>query len=250
MKRAMLMLLDQSRKQREADALAAGLAAHGRTVSRSIQDPRAGDVLIVWNRMGHHNAQAKLFERCGARVIVAENGYLGAEWRGQRWMALSVGHHNGAGYWRAGGPERWDSWDVDLAPMRRPGGPTLLLAQRGIGEPALRAPERWTSDMSRRFMARIRRHPGTHIGVPLEDDLKGASAVVTWSSGAALRAMLLGLHCWHGMPGWIGAPASTHVGAQALDTSDRRLPMLRRLAWAMWTEQEVAAGAAFEGLLC
>lgn len=249
MTRAMLMLLDQPNKHREADAFAAGLREHGYSVHNAIPDPKRGDLLLIWNRMGKHHSEARRFEAAGARVIVAENGYLGAEWRGQRWFAMSVGHHNGAGRWPVGGPERWDSWGVELAPMRDLGGETVMLAQRGIGEQALRAPERWTDQTARQYGARLRRHPGTRKdGISLEQDLRGASAVVTWSSGAALKALVMGCHCWHGMPRWIGAPAATRVGAP-LNLNDRRLPMFQRLAWAMWSEAEAASGVAFGGLL-
>lgn len=261
MPRAQVMLLGQPSKRLEADAFAAGLRACGFTVHASIEQPRRDDVLVVWNRMGPNDAAAKRFAAAGAHVIVAENGYLGAQWRGSRWFALALGHHNGRGRWPAGGPERWDSWGVELAPMRPvqffddterfnmiKGG--VLLAQRGIGEPAMRAPSTWNAETARFFGFRIRRHPGNGgaAAVPLEQDLRDAAVVATWSSGAALRAMLMGVHVLYGMPGWIGASAATLVG-QKLDQSDRRLAMFRRLAWAMCDESEAVSGAAFERLL-
>lgn len=240
MSRAMLMLLAQPRKHEECAQFEAGLHAAGYSVHREIRDPKPGDVLVVWNRAGLHNTQAKRFEAAKATVLVAENGYLGSEWRGERWYALAKGHHNGRGRWPAGGPERWDSWGVKLAPMRTLCGETVVLAQRGIGEPSMRAPDRWADDAARRFRGRIRRHPGaTGLGPTLEHDLRHTSVVVTWSSGAAIKAMLAGCWCWHGMPGWIAAPASTAIGSHELLRADRRLPMLQRLAWAQWSASEV-----------
>jgi rare lipoprotein A len=81
--------------------------------------------------------------------------------------------------------------------------------------------------------------------VPLERDLAAACVVATWSSGAALLAMVMGLHVLHGLPGWIGAEAAAPVGHR-LRPADNRLSMFRRLAWAMWNEQEAASGEAFD----
>jgi hypothetical protein len=35
------------------------------------------DVLLIWNRMGMGGAVAQAFEGVGAKVIVAENGWIG-----------------------------------------------------------------------------------------------------------------------------------------------------------------------------
>jgi hypothetical protein len=243
------MLLAQPNKHAEAALFAAGLEACGFTVHARIDDPKPGDVLVVWNRMGAHHTHAKRFEQARATVLVAENGYLGAQWQGRRWFALSRSHHNGRGRWPQGGPERWASWGVELAPMRGLMGETVLLAQRGIGEPDLRAPDHWTAETARSMRARIRRHPGTSTtGPSLAEDLANAAAVVTWSSGAALQAMLMGCWCFYGMPGWIGAPAATLVG-RGLSPVDLRLPMFERMAWAMWDIDEVARGDAFREVL-
>jgi hypothetical protein len=260
-KRAQIHLLQQPNKAREAAAFTAGLEACGYTVHERIAEPTPDDVFLSWNRMGAANTEARRFEAAKARVIVAENGYLGAVWsRPGRWFAMALGHHNGAGRWPVGGPERWESWGVEMDPMRTiefyddtprfnmiKGG--VMLAQRGIGEPALRPPERWTEQTARSLGFRIRRHPGISQSMPLLfDDLRGVSVVATWSSGAALKAMLLGVHVIHGMPGWIGAQASTPFGSP-INPHDRRLAMFRRLAWAMWHEEEAAAGVPFRRLL-
>ena len=65
------------------------------------------------------------------------------------------------------------------------GGEVVILPQRGIGSPSVAMPMHWLRDVSK--LGRIRRHPGRHVGPPLEDDLRNARAVVTWGSGAAVR---------------------------------------------------------------
>jgi hypothetical protein len=74
--------------------------------------------------------------------------------------------------------------------------------------------------------------------------------VVTWGSGAALKALAMGVPVFHTFPQWIGAGAANPLGSD-LEKPFRgdRLPMFRRLAWAMWPLHELESGAAFAALL-
>jgi len=236
------------------EAFAAGLKALGYAPSFRVTDnPRPGDVLVIWNRMGEGHSRAREFEAAKAKVLVVENGYLGKEWRGEQSFAIAQGHHNGAGRWPDGGPERWDSRGVDLAPWREPGGECVILAQRGIGEPGLRAPDGWLNLAVSTTKGRIRRHPGTNKDGPtLEEDLARASSVATWSSGAAIKALMMGVPVFYGMQSWIGASAGrplTRFKMGPLCDDAARLAMFRRLAWAQWSMSEVESGEAFRRLL-
>ena len=64
--------------------------------------------------------------------------------------------------------------------------------------------------------------------------------VVTWGSGAAIKALQMGIRVHSDMPHWIGEQDNTTEG---------RLAMFRRLAWAQWTLEEIASGLPFERLL-
>jgi len=232
-----------------------GLVAAGYEVVERLGNPGLRDVLLIWNREHRSHAEACRFEKAGAKVVVAENGYLGNSWRGAKWFALALNHHNGAGTWPDNGPQRWDSWGVDLAPWCHYSydSEVVILAQRGIGEEAIKSPSNWSSMAKRVTAGRVREHPGMNTaGVSLDDDLRNAWAVATWSSGAALKALTLGIPVFYGMPNWIGAGAGRLLVefAQGPKRDDAaRLAMFRRLAWAQWSEAEVAEGTAFRALL-
>jgi hypothetical protein len=240
------------------EAFSAGLEACGYSVVLGITNrPGPKDIFVCWNRYRENAATADRFEAAGRPVLIAENGYLGNEFAGDRWYALARGQHNGAGYWPDGGPVRWDALGVSLAPWREPGGEVVLLPQRGIGPPGVAMPAHWlgsTVDRLKRAKVafRIRAHPGTKCVIRLEDDLANASAVVTWGSGAALKALALGVPAFSDMAAWIGAPASLPSCALIDGLYKRsdlaRLDMFRRLAWAQWRLSEIASGAAFRAL--
>lgn len=271
------------------DAFAAGLAACGYSIQErrgsyfaglAVKDPRPDDVLVVWNRTHLTDRWVRLYQQAGARVIVAENGYLGRKWLGDTWYALALDHHNGAGKWpdscqgtspancqalhsRFRDPDngvenfRWDSLNVELAPWRKGGRDILILAQRGIGEADVRSPPGWTQGARNIIRARsqrpvrVREHPGERgARISLEDDLAGVWAAVTWGSGAALRAIVAGIPVFHAFPQWIGAPAASpwESDLERPFLGDR-LPMLRRLALAQWRLAEIESGMAFRALL-
>ncbi len=225
-------------------AFADGLQSLGYTVKDGVTlSPGLADILCVWNRYHVKDQAAKTFEQAGRPVLVAENGYLGNEFAGSRWYAISRNHHNGAGTWPQGGPERWDALNVPLAAWRPAGGEIVVLPQRGIGPKGVAMPGDWLARTDARLAGkryRVRRHPGTRESISLEDDLRNASEVITWGSGAALKALTWGIKVQSDFPKWIGRQDNTDAG---------RLAMLRRMAWAMWRLDEIADGTAFRNLL-
>ena len=128
-----------------------------------------------------------------------------------------------------------------------------MLEQRGIGEPGIASPSGWAEMVAPSVRGRIRRHPGAEPpACTLRDDLADVRQVVTWASGAALLALLMGVPVFHAFPRWIGASAARPLIDFALDPirdDAARLAMFRRLAWAQWTLAEVESGLAFERLL-
>lgn len=252
MKRAWCMIRNGVNYRREC--VLAGLTAIGYKLEDHIDDPRPGDVVVMWNRYAGWHETAGLFERRGADVIVMENGYLGKSWRGGEWFAVARNHHAGAGSWVYGGPERWDALGVELKPWRTGGTETLILEQRGIGEPGVASPMGWAENAAAKYGGRIRKHPGKFKPlVPLDVDLRNVRQVITWHSGAALQALVEGVPVWYDFPKWIGGaaalPLSAWPGEPKMDDT-ARLEMFRRLAWTNWNLEEIKSGEAFASLFC
>lgn len=242
------------------DAFEAGLRAAGYEVHGALRGGviRHDDVLVIWNRYGRFARDADAFEQGGARVVVAENGIFGRAWCGEHFYSLALRVPAAVGgEFVAGEAARWDSWGVKNFELRNVGDEVIVLAQRGIGPPGKAQPPGWhlrAAEILRRSThrkIRIREHPGERqAAVPLEADLARAHCVVTWASGAALKALLMGVPVFNGFSGWCGAAAAAAFGDD-IEQPNRRnpLPVLRRIAWSTWTVQEIATGLPFARLL-
>jgi hypothetical protein len=200
------------------------------------QTPSSGDIIVTWNRICGGDSAARQFTARGLPVIVAENASWGNDFLGGHWYTLARDYHNRAGMFPVGDNERWDSLGVDF-PAWRTEGETVLLAQRGLGAGM---PHGWADRIAAEHGARIRRHPGKRTGKPLAEDLAQCGKAITWGSGAAIKALMMGIPVQSYMPGWIGEQDNTDAG---------RLAMLRRLAWAQWTVAEIRMGEPFARLL-
>ena len=237
------------RHEREPSHFWRGCEAAGFRVSGSpAKRPARGDLLLIWNRQGLRHQIAHSYESAGAKVIVAENGYIGRAPDGGKMYALARSHHNGRGHWQVGGDERFAALGVELKPWRERGEHILILAQRGFGEPGVAMPRDWPDKVKRRLRGvtarpvRLRAHPGL-LRTPLEPDFENVHACVTWGSGAAIKAIAAGVPVFHELPGWIGAPAA-RFGLDRIEDPflGDRLPMFRRLAWAQFSAKEIETG--------
>lgn len=194
------------------------------------------DIFLSWNRIGQAEDVAAEFEKRGRPVLITENASWGNDFAGKHWYTLARSFHNVSGMFPVGGPERWDSLGIELRQWRT-SGDTVVLASRGIGPYAYRQPRDWLN----RQQGRIRPHPGQNQNArPLEDDLKKAGKVVTWGSGAAIKALLWGIPVESHQPRWIGEQNNSDAG---------RLEMFRRLAHAQYTLQEISSGEPIKRLL-
>lgn len=246
-----------------SDAFSYGLKAAGFTVRRQpTNKPAPGDILVSWNRYGLSDIIATEFERRGCAVLIAENGYLGRDWRSANWYALSRSHHNGAGSVGTVDPGRWLALGVPIRAWRDPAPSraacrVVILPQRGIGPTGVAMPADFVGKATDKLtrlgykQVRVRPHPGEDACVPLMEDLSTADLVVTWGSGAALKALLNGIPVVHGMPKWIGETTES----MRLDQWDGdihhadRLPAFAKVACGMWTVDEIVGGDPIRRLL-
>jgi hypothetical protein len=231
-----------------------GLKRLGFEITDNAGKPRPGDVLVLWNRHLHYERWARAYERAGAAVIVAENGWIG-KIDDCKPIALARLHHNGAGWWPVGETDRWPRCGVELAPWRTTGEHILVLPQRGFGEPGVAMPLGWTTGAMTRLRRATRRklvlrqHPGTHE--PKDPDFSDVWAAVTWGSGAGIKALAAGIPVFYDMPNWIGAGAALH-GIDAIETprmDDSRAAVFGRLAWAQWSPLEIETGEPLARLI-
>lgn len=201
-----------------------GLQALGYTITKKPE----GDLFVSWNLIHHAKELAKNFND----VVIVENASWGNTFAGNSWLHVVRNQHNIGGHGFAGS-QRWDCIGVKLAPFRE-GGETVILAQRGIGQGGM--PPNWPQNALKKYGGRIRVHPGKNEGIPLELDLKDCGRVITWGSGAAIKALMWGIPVISEMPNWIAEQNNTDAG---------RLAMFRRLAWAQWRMSEIESGEAF-----
>lgn len=246
------------------DAFHFGLLEAGFEVVERLHDPTPQDALVIWNRMGRGHILAEQFEREGAAVFVAENGYIGHDHAGRQLYALALNHHIGAGRWRSDESGRWRFQNIEVRPWRTNGEHVLLLPQRGIGEPSVAMPPDWPVREYERLKGltdrkiRIRHHPGRHAPErTLEEDLENAWCAVVWASGAGIKALCLGIPVFSDYHRWIGKQASPCLRGvypaadleNPLCSDVARTAMLNRLSWAQWSIAEIMSGEPFRRLL-
>jgi len=253
MARAFVMLRPEPRGR--VEAFCSGLQACGYEVhKRAPRDANAGDILLVWNRRGGDETLAERFERAGGIALIAENAYVD-----RAGYALARHKHNGGGQALVNDPARAQRLGVELKPWREIGGHVLLLPNRFIGPRADVMPEIWTPQTVSRLQrltkrpVRVRVHPGNWKRrppkVPIEEDLRGAWACVTWWSTAGIRALIAGVPVIYCAPYWIGARAAGRdlKGIETPLLGDRRAA-LEDVANGQFTIEEIAAGLPFVGL--
>jgi hypothetical protein len=247
-KRAVIMLRDDPHYRR--DAFAKGLRRVGFEIMQQ-GSPGPSSVLVLWNRKaGREEQLAEAYERSGATVLIAENGYIGKDKDGHQLYAISRGGHNGSGQWFIGEQDRWAKLGIELKPWREPfaeDGYVLVCGQRGIGSRTMASPGGWHTrvvhEQGRLIPPvgpfHIRPHPGNNHkpATTLEQDFAKARGVLVWSSSSGVKALVAGLPVCYAAPrplAWLKGP---------------REEALRRMAWAQWTLEEIADGTAFECLL-
>ena len=236
---------------------AEGLRRHGYDVSN--KRPHSfgpDDLLLIWNRNRQFEPIAAQYEAAGARVLVAENGYIDrTDDRKAKYYALALNRHNGAGRWFIGDKARFE---ISEEPWRKRGDHILVLPQRGIGSQGVRMPSAWVPDIMKRLHRitdrpiKLRHHPGhrKHQRDDLLEALNGCHAAVTWGSGAGIKSLRAGIPVFHELDKWIGNCAARRLvdNVENVHMPDRT-ELWRRVSWGQWTLPEIATGEAFDRLL-
>lgn len=259
--------------------IVAGVKRYGMTPITGkvpVEGIEPSDVLLTWTlwRESTRYRRAELFRQAGAKVIVMENGWLPLINGARYWQAAFDGH-NGAGTFPAGGPNRWQSWGIELAPWREPApdDPILVCSQRGTVEddPAITHGSWWAPQI----LAKLREHGGgrpiwwrPHPGAPkrghpdsgmvmldcratpLADHLARAALCVVYSSSSATEALIRGVPVYYDGPNIMLREAAFHDPALIADPPrPDRFPAFERAAWAQWSAAELARGDMLAHLL-
>lgn len=228
------------------------------------------DVAVIFGlvKKSYANTQTKaeVIRRHRGPLLVLERGFV----RRNEYWSLGWGGINGrADFCNAASPyDRWSALGVNMATWKRQQtqGPVLVCGQVPWDVTVQDTDHnRWCREMVSRvrqagFEVWFRPHPyaaerGVDYGVradrlsraPLTDDLKHARACVTYSSNAGVEAALAGVPVYAGDEGSMALPVA-HRELEALlhDTAyPEREQWAAGLAYAQWTEAELASGAAW-----
>jgi hypothetical protein len=231
---------------------------HGYEVGfEATTEPSEGDVLLIWNRNSYSEVHCRAFEKVGAHIFVAENGYIGSDKHGHQLYALALDHHSGAGRWHVGDYSRWEALGIDLLPWKKDGSEIVIMPQRSIGchEHNIAMPFDWQQQVYGLLRSRsnrpirVRQHPGASRESPLAD-LKNAWAGVVWGSGAGIKCIVGGIPVFHYLEKWIGCDSAIYNPKSFEEPyKGTRTTTLTKVAWAQWTTDEIQQGIAIECLL-
>lgn len=217
----------------------------------------AQDAAIVWNMTGRSH---QTLDHSGqGALMVAENGYCGADRAGHQFYAIALDGHNGSGRWHAPDDSRLRALNLDFKPFyARDHGRVLVADQRGIGSRLMRSPAGFADQTAFEIATqigadvRIRRHPGRHAPErTLAEDLEWAETLVVWSSNCATRALREGIQTFFKAPAIVTAGAAQPYNPTCLGefTEEARWDAYARMAWAQWSLDEINSGEALKILL-
>lgn len=232
-----------------------------------------GCVVLTWHPYGVSLWAAQDVTDRGGAHVVAEHGYLRQDGRGRPLYLLGLGGMHDEACHPAGKPleARADKLALEsqLMPWVSGGDHVLVLGQRGRGYSEYAMMEQWPGAVCRRLLAitdrpiLYRPHPGRRVDLPdevgadprvtvqgpdrtLEDALRGAHCAVAWTSNALTTAIVSGIPGFYDGPRHIAAPVAARLAVSVEDPPRPiREDWLRRLAWALWTEDELRDGTAW-----
>ena len=147
-------------------------------------------------------------------------------------------------------PDRWNALETEIMPWRKDDGKYVLICDQHPGD-ATSGPLKWwepIADQLAQFKVIYRPHPLLASNLPpLSESLIDAGLVVTWSSTAAVEAVLAGVPTITRDQGSIAWPVTSHSldDEVYLGTRDK---WAYNLAYRQWTHHELQDGTAWEYL--
>lgn len=242
-------------QETHADALAAGLRAHGMNVQRtaSVEHAEAKHVACWGWRTGQR------LRELGKQVLVMERGYMGDRfaWTSLGWNGLNNRAQFGI---REDGGARFRQHFAGLLQPWNPAGDYVLIIGQVPGDASLQGRDLtgWYAEQVAkdwRMPVRFRPHPeaikrGLDRPVPgaetmrgaLADAIAGAARVATFNSNTGVDALLAG------KPVTVadnGSMAATPAALIAMGFDPGREEWAARLAWCQWTMDEIRSGEAW-----
>lgn len=239
-----------------------GIAANGDDVVYG--NVAKADALVTWNLYGTNKMLADKHE--GLHVVM-ENGYF----RNGKNYLIERGGFNGRGsvpdYVEDGGRRMREVFGVEIQPWKKSGNYILVCGQRGGTYNELAMPKDWPDEALMRLMLSTERpilyrpHPGRQclpqytypnctvadFEAPLAEYLKGAFAVVVWTSNSAVEALLEGvpvIYCGPSLS--VAELCGTNLGdVDCPFYPDNREEVFARLAWHQHTADELKSGKAW-----
>ncbi len=245
-------------------AFAEGLVRHGIEAKQVVGfDPVDCDLAVFW---GHNASKREIIaeqKEKGRHYLVMERGYFTDRFK---WTSLGYNGLNGqADFCNVNSPpDRWESHKYLMKPWNPGKDYVLLIGQIPADSSCSHVNiQQWyvESIMKTRAIQDLpivyRHHPDYRnpsipcgidvIGGSLEDCLKGAAYVITFSSTVGVDALLAGIPVVAVDPISMAWPLAGHSVKEVPPMSDRQ-QWAYDLAYTQWTEQEIRSGAAWAHL--
>jgi hypothetical protein len=264
--------------------MAEGIARAGDHVELVFEDQydgsAPGDVAVFYGLEGRLPQVFRDYQAKG-RAVYIDLGYWGrregGRWTGYHKVAVNARHPT-AYYRRPSHPSgRFERFNVPIQ-LSEPRGRHAPILLCGMGDKAARAEgyapetwERWAVNEIRRYTDRpivYRPKPSWKRARPIEGcgyspktreidaELRGAWAVVTHHSNAAVEAVLAGVpvFCWYGVAADMGLRDLSRIESPRRPTLDERAQWAADIAYTQWSVAEMKAGAPWlhlraEGIL-
>jgi hypothetical protein len=244
-----------------------------------ITTARQQDIFLAWTLWDkcRRRELSDNLAKVGAQTICFERGFLrGKEHWQVAWRVGNGTGFNGHGHFNAGGPERWAQMGFELKPWRADGRHILVCGNKGnlyeakISK-AINHDADWPDEICNRIakltlrQIHYRPHPNgtaapclprTKVAKiidtdkeTLEQSLQNAWCTVVYASSAASTSIIEGVPVIYDGPKImlqeLASPELLDINRPPMPD---RLPALERCAWAQWSLEEIASGAAFRQL--